>query len=119
MSALPHSEPHKGSVQVDGDDITVLDLTIHDPELADIVRQAPEGRRVELVERAVRVGLTAIGNDMTSRLRESMRFVQATLDQQVTSFGERVTEKVREQLGDSDKDGHVQSRVKEILDSMA
>jgi hypothetical protein len=111
--AFPESP--KGDVHVDSDTIYVDGIMIRDSELAEIVRQAPEGRRVELVERALRVGLTAIGNDMTSRLRESMRFVQSTLDEQVTQFGARMAERVTEQLGDAGKDGHVQRRVNEIL----
>lgn len=118
-TTIPFPESPRGDVRVEGELIFVSDIAIRDTELAEIVRQAPEARRVELVERAIRVGLTAIGNDMTSRLRESMRFVQSTLDQQVTSFGDCMAEKVGDQLGDADKDGHVQRRVKEILDAMA
>jgi hypothetical protein len=114
-TTVPFPESPRGDVQVDRDAIFATGLVIHDAELAEIVRQAPEGRRVELVERAIRVGLTAIGNDMTSRLRESMRFVGTTLDQQVTQFGDRMAERVSEQLGDAGKDGHVQRRVNEIL----
>lgn len=118
-TTVPFPESPRGDVRLEGDLIFVDEIAIRDAELAEIVRQAPEGRRVELVERAIRVGLMAIGNDMTTRLRESIRFVQSTLDQQVTSFGERVAEKVSDQLGDADKDGHVQRRVKEILDGMS
>jgi hypothetical protein len=118
-TTVPFPESPRGDVRVEGEFIFVSDIAIRDTELAEIVRQAPDARRVELVERAIRVGLTAIGNDMTTRLRESMRFVQSTLDQQVTSFGDRMAEKVGDQLGDADKDGHVQRRVKEILDAMA
>lgn len=115
MATVPFPESPKGEVQVEGDVIFVNGLAIHDADLVEIVRQVPEGRRVELVERALRVGLTAIGNDMTSRLRESMRFVQTTLDQHVTTFGERLAERVGEQLGGADKEGHVQRRIHEIL----
>lgn len=115
MATIPFPESPRGDVQVEGDAIFANNLVIHDVELAEVVRQAPEGRRVELIERSIRVGLTAIGNDMTSRLRESMRFVQTTLDEQVTQFGDRIAERVHDQLGDADKDGHVQRRVNEIL----
>ncbi len=114
-TTVPFPESPKGDVHVDGDTIYADGIVIHDSELAEIVRQAPEGRRVELVERAIRVGLTAIGNDMTSRLRESMRFVQTTLTDQVSEFGDRLAERVKEQLGDAGKDGHVQRRVDQIL----
>jgi hypothetical protein len=114
-TTVPFPESPRGDVHVDGDAIFANGIVVRDRELAEIVRQAPEGRRVELVERAIRVGLTAIGNDMTSRLRESMRFVQTTLDQQVEAFGARMAERVKEQLGDAGTDGHVQKRVDEIL----
>lgn len=114
-ATVPFPESPRGDVRVDGDGIYVNGIVIRDAELAEIVRQAPEGRAVELIERALHVGLTAIGNDMTSRLRESMRFVHSTLDQQVTLFGERMAERVNEQLGDVGKDGHLQRRVNEIL----
>jgi hypothetical protein len=115
LATVPFPESPRGDVRVEGDAIFADGIAIRDAELAEIVRQAPESRRLELVERAIRVGLTAIGNDMTSRLRESMQFVHSTLDQQVASFGERIAGRVREQLGDADTDGHVQRRVNEIL----
>jgi hypothetical protein len=115
VATIPFPESPRGNVQVEGDAILANDLVIRGEELAEIVRQAPENRRVELIERSIHVGLMAIGNDMTSRLRESMRFVQTTLDQQVTQFGDRMAERVHEQLGGADKDGHVQKRVNEIL----
>jgi hypothetical protein len=115
MATVPFPGSPRGDVQVEGDAIFATDLAIHDAELAEVVRQAPEGRRVELIERSIRVGLTAIGNDMTSRLRESMKFVQTTLDQQVTQFGDRMVHRLQEQLGDAATDGHVQKRMQEIL----
>lgn len=115
MATVPFPESPKGDVQVNGDAIYVNGIVIRDAELAEIARQAPEGRRVELIDRALRVGLTAIGNDMTSRLRESMRFVQTTLNESVSQFGDRMADRVKEQLGDAGTDGHVQLRVGEIL----
>ena len=114
-STVPFPESPRGEVRLEGDAIYTNGIVIRDAELAEIIRQAPEGRWVELIERALRVGLTVIGNDMTSRLRESMRFVHSTLDQQVTQFGDRMAERVREQLGDADNDGHLERRVNEIL----
>jgi hypothetical protein len=114
-TTYPFPESPKGDVRAEGETIYANDIVIHDAELAEIVRQAPDGRWVELIERAIRIGLTTIGNDMTSRLRESMRFVNVTLDQQVTQFGDRMTERVKEQLGDAGTDGHVQRRINEIL----
>lgn len=103
-----------GYVGVDAAGITA-EVTFYDPEVAEILRQVPEGRRVRFFVQATRAGALAMGNDMTTRLREAMRFMQTTLDTQVTSFGERMAEKVREQLGDADKDGHVERRLQEIL----
>ena len=118
-TTVPFPESPRGEVQINDDAIYASGIVLHDAELAEIVRQAPEGRRVELIERALRVGLTAIGNDMTSRLRESMRAVQTTLDQQVSLFGDRMADRVREQLGEAGKDGNVQRRVNEILSQWA
>jgi len=98
--------------------ILTVEVMFTDAELAEILRQVPEGRRVDFVVRGLRSGIIAMGNEMTTRLREAMCFMQTTLDAQVTSFGERMSEKVRDQLGDSDKDGHVQRRLQEILTSM-
>jgi hypothetical protein len=119
MATVPFPESPRGDVRVEGDVIFADGIAIEDPVLAEIVRQAPDGRRLELVERSIRVGLTAIGNDMTLRLRESMQFVHSTLDQQVRTFGERMADRVREQLGEAGKDGHVQRRVNEILERWA
>jgi hypothetical protein len=116
-NVAPHfdSSPEPtGYVGVDAAGITA-EVTFCDPEVAEILRQVPDGRRVEFFVRATRAGALAMGNDITTRLREAMRFMQTTLDTQVTSFGERMAEKVREQLGDADKDGHVERRLQEIL----
>jgi hypothetical protein len=107
------SEP-AGSVDVDAASIAAH-VTFHDPEIAEILRQVPEGRRVEFFIRGARGGLLMMGHDMTTRLRDAMRFMQTTLDTQVTSFGERMAEKVRDQLGDADKGGHVERRLQELL----
>lgn len=103
-----------GQVLIDGASITA-NVAFADAEIAEILMQVPEGRRVEFIVRATRSGALAMGNDITTRMRESLRFMQSTLDAQVSSFGERMVEKVAEQLGDADKDGHVQQRVKDML----
>lgn len=105
-------------MSLDGPKITA-EIIFIDLECAEILRQAPEGRRVEYFVRGARSGLIAMGNDMSTRLREAMKFMQATLDAQVSSFGERMSEKIREQLGDADKDGHLQRRLQEILEGMS
>lgn len=112
-----HFERHlgrRGRVVVT--DATVnVDVTFTDTEIAEILAQVSEGRRVEFVVRAVRSGVLAMGNDITTRMRESLRFMQSTLDTQVASFGDRILEKIADQLGEADKDGHVQKRVQEML----
>jgi hypothetical protein len=120
MSAVEFiSSPEpEGIINLDGPRITAK-ITFTDPECAEILRQAPEGRRVEFFVRGVRSGLIAMGNDMTTRLREAMKFMQTTVDAQVSSFSERMGEKIHEQLGDADKDGHLQRRVREILEGMS
>src|SRR4051794_6264936 len=103
-----------GQVRVENGTI-MANVTFADAEIAEILTQVPEARRGEFVVRAMRSGALAMGNDITTRMRESLRFMQTTLDTQVASFGERMVEKVAEQLGDGDKDGHVQKRVQELL----
>jgi hypothetical protein len=114
-TTVPFPESPKGDVHVDGGTIYADGIVIHDPELAEVVRQAPEGRQLELVERAIRIGLTAVGSDLASRLQDSTRLWQATIHDQVTQFGDRMTERVTEQLGEAGKDGHLQRRMNEIL----
>ncbi len=109
----PNTGPN-GEVRVEGATI-FADVSFVDAVMAEILMQVPEGRRVEFVVRAMRAGALAMGNDITTQMRESLRFMQTTLDTQVTSFSERMVEKVAEQLGDADKDGHVQKRVQELL----
>src|SRR2546429_486629 len=107
-----------GIINLDGPKITA-EITFTDAECAEILRQAPEGRWLEFFVRGARSGLIAMGNDMTTRLREAMKFMQTTVDAQVSSFGERMSEKIHEQLGDADKDGYLQRRVQEILEGMS
>jgi hypothetical protein len=107
----------EGSVHLSGTAVSAS-VTFDDAEIVEILTQVPEGRRVEFFVRAARSGLIAMGNDVTSRLREAMRFMQLSLDTHVTTFGDRMAEKVRDQLGDADRDGHVEKRLKQILDGM-
>lgn len=112
-----HVQEPDGSISLNG--ITVsASVEFSDAEIVEILMQVPEGRRVDFFIRGARSGLIAMGNDLTGRLREAMRFMQSTIDMQVTSFGDRIAEKVREHLGDADKDGHVQERLGQILNGM-
>jgi hypothetical protein len=103
-----------GRVEIVGPSIKA-EVSFYDPEVAEILQQVPDGRRVEFFVRGARGGLIVMGNDMTSRMRDAMRFMQTTLDTQIGSFGDRMVEKVAEQLGDADRDGHLQKRVRVIL----
>jgi hypothetical protein len=91
-------------------------VTFQDAEISELLSQVPEGRRADFFIRGARSGLIAMGNDVTGRLREAMRFMQSTLDMQVGMFSQRMAEKIREQLGDADADGHVEHRLQQILD---
>jgi hypothetical protein len=103
-----------GCVQIDGPKIRA-DISFTDREVAEILQQVAEGRRAEFFVQAARSGAIAMGNDITTRMREATRFMQTTLNTQVATFGERIVEKVAEQLGDADKDGHLQARVRVLL----
>jgi hypothetical protein len=107
-----------GFVQLNG--VTVsAEVMFDDAEIAEILAQVPEGRRVEFFIRGTRSGLIAMGNDVTTRLRESLKFFQSSVDGLVMSFGDRMAEKLRDQLGDAEKDGQVQQRLQQILDAMS
>jgi hypothetical protein len=113
ITAVPDPANH---VDVTGVVVSAA-VRFEDAEIADLLGQVPEGRRAEFFIRGARSGLIAMGNDVTGRLREAMRFMQTTLDTQVGIFGERMAEKVRDQLGDGDRDGHVQQRLQQILET--
>jgi hypothetical protein len=83
--------------------------------VAEILQQVAEGRRAEFLVQAARAGAIAMGNDMTTKMREATRFMQTTLNTQIATFGERMVEKVAEQLGNADRDGHLQTRVRVLL----
>lgn len=107
-----------GSVQIDG--VTVsANVNFDDAEIVEILSQVPEGRRVEFFVRGARSGLIAMGNDVTTRFRESIRFFQTSVDGLVTSFADRMAEKLGDQLGDAERDGHVQERLQQILEEMS
>jgi hypothetical protein len=107
-----------GYVQLSGVTISA-NVTFDDAEIVEILTQVAEGRRVDFFIRAARSGLIAMGNDVTTRFRESIKFFQSSIDGLVTSFGDRMAEKLRDQLGDAEKDGHVQERLHQILDAMS
>jgi hypothetical protein len=108
----------EGSVRIDG--VTVsANVTFADAEIVEILSQVPEGRRVEFFVRGARSGLIAMGSDLTTRLRESLKFFQTSVDGLVTSFGDRMAAKLSDQLGSAEQDGHVQERLRRILDEMS
>jgi hypothetical protein len=107
-----------GFVELSGTSVSAS-FTFDDAEIVEILTQVPEARRVDFLIRAARSGLIAMGNDVTTRFRESIRFFQTSVDGLVTSFGDRMAEKLREQLGDTARDGHVQQRLRQILDAMS
>ena len=111
---FPANPTPTGHVRVERSTITA-EIEFVDAEVAEVLQQVPESDRLEFFVRATRAGTIAMGNDMTTRMRESLRFMQSTIDGQLTSFGERMAEKVAAQLGDADKDGHLQTRVRTIL----
>ena len=45
---VPSPESPKGDIHIDADTIYVNDIVIRDAELAEIIRQSPESRWVEL-----------------------------------------------------------------------
>jgi len=115
MSTVPRADDFVG---ISG--ITVsASVSFEDAEIAEILGQVPEGRRVEFFIRGARSGLIAMGNDVTTRFREALKFFQTSVDGLVTSFGDRMAERLREQLGDAENDGHVQERLHQLLNAMS
>jgi hypothetical protein len=110
----PNAAP-TGRVETTGA-FTKAEVAFYDPEIAEILQQVPEERRAEFFVRGARGGLIVMGHDMTNRMRDAIRFMQTELDTQVSRFGDRMVEKVAEQLGDTDRDGQLQKRVRTILD---
>ena len=53
------ANPLATSVRIDGERIVVDRLTLHDPSLAAYVSERPADDRPALVERALKIGLTA------------------------------------------------------------
>jgi hypothetical protein len=106
-----------GSVRLSGSTICA-DVAFDDAEIFEVLTQVPDHSRVEFFIRGARSGLIGMGNDVTGRLREAMLFMQATLETQVAIFGDRMLDKVRDQLGDAENDGYLEQRLMEILNEM-
>jgi hypothetical protein len=60
LVALPSQQPHRHDVSVDGDRLVIESLVVEDAGLAAFVASRPADEQSTLVERAVRIGLTAI-----------------------------------------------------------
>ena len=57
---LPSSPARQSSVRVEADRLVVEHVVLDDPALAAFVSERPAEERAALIERALRVGLTAI-----------------------------------------------------------
>jgi len=77
------------AVRVEGDRIVIEQLIVADPALARLVGQRPADVRVELVERALRIGLLAIQDAGTTLDVELVRREFETLLQRADSLNER------------------------------
>lgn len=76
-------------VSVDGDRIVIDHLTLSEPSLARYLAARPEDRRVELVARALRIGLLAVQDAGTSLDVELVRREFEALLQRADSANER------------------------------
>lgn len=84
-----HPVPPPAAVRVDGDRLVVEQLVLADPALARFVGQRSETARLELVERALRIGLLAIQDAGTSLDVELVRREFETLLSRADSLNER------------------------------
>lgn len=80
------------TVRVDGDELVVDHLALAEPALARFVGSRPEGTRVELVERALRIGLLAIQDAGATLDIELVRREFEALLQRADTLNERAAE---------------------------
>lgn len=105
------------AVRVDGDRIMVDQLTLTEPSLARFVGTRPEDSRVELVERALRIGLLAIQDAGTSLDVELVRREFEALLQRADTLNERATTTLDSVLRQNfaDEDGRLPRTLEKFL----
>ena len=101
-----HPAPAQSKVRVEGDRILVDELTLTEPSLARFLGGRPEESRLEIVERALRIGLLAIQDAGTTLDVELVRREFEALLQRADTLNERAATALdvvlRQNFGDGD-----------------
>src|SRR5262245_48126058 len=105
LIALPSPADTSDRVRVSGDRIHIADLTIVDASAAAVVGGRSPEARAALVERALRIGLTALGDAGASMDVDVVRREFESLLRQTESVNERVASQVDALLRQNFADG--------------
>ena len=94
-----------GGVRIEGDALVIEQLTLHDPTLAAFVAERPADDRPTLIERALRIGLTALQDAGVSVNVDVVRREFETLLAQTQLVNERAARTLEETLRQNFADG--------------
>ena len=94
-----------GGVRIEGDALVIEQLTMHDPTLAAFVAERPPDDRPTLVERALRIGLTALQDAGVSVNVDVVRREFESLLAQTQVVNERAARTLEETLRQNFADG--------------
>ena len=94
-----------GGVRIDGDALVIEHLTLHDPTLAAFVAERPADDRPILIERALRIGLTALQDAGVSVNVDVVRREFESLLAQTQVVNERAARTLEETLRQNFADG--------------
>jgi hypothetical protein len=94
-----------GGVRIDGDALVIEQLTLHDPTLAAFVAERPADDRPILIERALRIGLTALQDAGVSVNVDVVRREFESLLAQTQVVNERAARTLEETLRQNFADG--------------
>jgi hypothetical protein len=94
-----------GGVRIDGDALVIEHLTFHDPTLATFVAERPADDRPTLIERALRIGLTALQDAGVSVNVDVVRREFESLLAQTQVVNERAARTLEETLRQNFADG--------------
>ena len=94
-----------GGVRIEGDALVIEQLTVHDPTLAAFVAERPADDRPTLIERALRIGLTALQDAGVSVNVDVVRREFEALLAQTQLVNERAARTLEETLRQNFADG--------------
>jgi hypothetical protein len=119
VTALPVSHPPSpvAPVRVEGDRIVIERLVLHDAHLAALVAERPQDDRAPLVERALRIGLSALQDAGASIDVDAVRREFETMLRQAEKQHERAAEQLDAVLRQNfaDQDGRLPRTLERFL----